>query len=1195
MQMPSAFFRALVLVVLSVTAIDAIASSRTARSRTDRDNDAKRPSVQSEAPWRKGLEEDESGEDPMRREEEFWKQRVYPFDRVPTGALERAIAQQDQMARRKGAGALLSSAPTWKAIGPGNIGGRTRTVVCDPKKDGWVYVGAAGGGIWRTTNHGESWTPIFDYQNSLCMGALAIDPNNSDIIYAATGEIAPASNMHDGWGTGIYKSVDAGKTWRLLGLTTVGAFSRIYVHPKDSKLIYVGGVRTGSGLYRSTDAGATWTRMNRLSVSDVSINPKDENELFLGVVGEGVFHTMNGGDSVWKSSAGFPARVGRVSVQMCGADPKKVYCLIEGPNPADTTENNKGYVLVSNDNGVTWKTVVTADNQIFGDNNQGYYDNFVEAHPTNPNIAYFGGIDFYLTTNGGNNWSNISNSYSGGGVHPDQHACAFNPLNPDEVYIANDGGMYRSTSLNDPFVPINNGYEATAYYAMDIDYTAADKTYGGTQDNGTSGSTGPTMDWRGILGGDGFFVAVSPLDPNVIYCENYNGTVKTVNLGTGRVSNNVAGIPATDPTGAWSSPIVLDRATATLYHGRKAVYQQAVGSNIWQAFSPMLDTGSFVSAIGPSPVDGDYCWAGYENGSLWRTTNGGTNWSGVTINGLPKRYIRDVIPSSAEINTAWVCYSGYGTGHVFVTRDGGKSWTDVSTTLPDIPVNALAVLQSNEKVMFAGTDIGVFATYNGGQSWFPFGKGLPRAPVLDMRIYDERNLLRIATHGRSMFEVEIPTEEVDEPGITAPTGGDVVMATSSMVFSWHGFPAGDAVNIDINYNETGNYWYRVASNVLGGSMRWVVENRPTSFAHIRVTSSKNPNLSVVSNTFTILEFARGSVKSSSSFSHVAYGLSYDNNNGLYTTSFYTNDVFKLNATTLQMERSFKMPKGFDNNFTDMAMDRSKGQIYIHRLTQQVAGSSARILVIDTNGTLVRSLISPASYGIGLEYINGTLYVGERDGAQQLYVCNPNTAAVTRQVNNPFNKFYGPRCLATDGKGMLFQVGTDFGSGGGLQGAYLSKIPVDTLNKESDRMELLSSTGTTINARGIEYDPRDGNYWITDLSGNIFKIANFDTPSNPLSDVKDLHAEDNTGMKIAPNPASGRAVITYMTGKLEAHVKLEVYTILGERVAELVNGMVSADDMSAAVWECKDFPDGMYTVSLTVDGIQRPSAKLLIAR
>mgnify|MGYP003343591917 CR=1 FL=1 len=136
--------------------------------------------------------------------------------------------------------------------------------------------------------------------------------------------------------TGMYKSIDAGKTWRLLGLTTVGAFSKIYVHPKNPKIIYAGGVRTGSGLYKSTDAGATWTRVNRLAVSDISINPEDVNEIFMGVVGEGVFHSINGGDSSWKCSNGFPSRAGRVSVQMCASNKNRVYCLIEGPNPADT-------------------------------------------------------------------------------------------------------------------------------------------------------------------------------------------------------------------------------------------------------------------------------------------------------------------------------------------------------------------------------------------------------------------------------------------------------------------------------------------------------------------------------------------------------------------------------------------------------------------------------------------------------------------------------------------------------------------------------------------------------------------------------------------------------------------------------------------------------------------------------------------
>ncbi len=1153
----------------------------------DRDNEGSRQSLEQK--------ENDHDEDPYRRDVEFWKQRMFPYDKLPDGALERAIAVQKQMQNRKGAGALMAASPTWRALGPGNIGGRTRSIVCDPKKDGWVYAAAAGGGVWRSTDHGTTWKPLFDNQNSLCMGALAIDPNNSDIIYCATGEIAPASYLQDGWGTGVYKSTDAGASWKLIGLTTVGAFSKIAVHPKNSKIVYAGGIRSGQGLYRSDDGGITWSRKNRLSISDICINPDDENDVLLGVAGDGVYRTKNGGDSTYRSSTGFPAKVGRVSVQWCPSKISRVYCLIEGPNPADTTKNDLGYVLVSTNEGVTWQTKISADGGIFGSNSQGYYDNFVIVHPTNPDLAYYAGIDFYLTDNGGNSWTNISNSYAGGGVHPDQQAGCFNPLNPNEVYMANDGGIFRSASLSDPFESVNNGYEVTAYYALDIDHSADAKTYGGSQDNGTSGSTSTSTDWRGVLGGDGFFVAVNSLNPNVIYCENYNGSVKSVNLSTGRISLDTVGIPAKDGTGAWSSPIVLERNSATLYHGRKAVYQQSLGQNTWQTFSPMLDTSTYVSAIGPSPVDDNYCYAGLENGGLWRTTDAGTKWANVSLNGLPKRFVRDVVPSAVEAKTAWVCYSGYGTGHVYQTLDAGATWKDVSTTLPDIPVNALCVNPENEKVMFAGTDIGVFATFNGGQSWFPYGKGLPRAPVLDMKIYEEKNVLRIATHGRSMWEVDIASAEIDEPEITSPAGGDVAMATSTFVFSWHGFKGTKGVNVDINFGAQGEYWTRIASNVVGNSMRWVVENRPTSWAHIRVTDAENPNLSVVSNTFSILEFTRGSVKSTQSFSHVAYGLSFDGENGLYTTSFYTNELFKLDATTLQEIKSIKMPKGYDNNFTDMCMDRSKGQLYIHRLTSQTAGSSARILVMDTAGNVVRSMISPASYGIGLEFINNQLIVGERDGQQQLYVCNPTTAEVISQVNNPFRKFYGPRCLSTDGKGNLFQVGTDFGSGAGLLGAYLSKIPVANMTKEIDRMELLNSTGTEINARGVEYDPRDGNYWITDLSGNIFKIANFDTPSNPLSDVSENNPSTASGLTISPNPARDKAVISFMTGRINSVVRLEVFNMVGERVATLVDGPISADDFSAAVLDCSTLADGMYTVSLNVDGVQRPAAKMIIAR
>ncbi len=1133
----------------------------------------------------------QENDDPYRREMEFWGQRAYPFDKIPDGALDRAVAKQKSMLQRKGAAALMSASPEWKSIGPGNIGGRTRSVVCDPKKDGWVYTAAAGGGVWRSTDHGASWTALFDSQNSLCMGALAIDPNNSDILYAATGEMAPASPISDGWGTGIYKSTDAGATWHLLGLTTVGAFSKIYVHPLNSNILYAGGVRSGSGLYRSNDAGHTWTRLNRLAITDISLNPADSNELVLGISGQGVYYSNDGGQTITSRSSGFPSSMGRVSVQLCPSNPSRWYCLIEGPYSGDTTRFS-GYVYVSNDKGNSWTARMQDDLSIFGSNFQGYYDNFVITHPTNPNIAFIAGIDFYQTTNGGSTWSNISQSYSGGGVHPDQQCGCFNPLNPDEIYVGNDGGMFRRASANDDFLAVNNGYAVTAYYAMDIDHSADNKTYGGSQDNGTTGSTTDSQDWRGVLGGDGFYVAVNPLNPNIIYCENYNGSLKVVNLASGFANVDTLGIPASDPSGDWSSPIFMDRENAIVYCGRKALYIKAAGTAGWSPYSPKLDTSSFISAIGASVIDDQLCFVGYANGSLYATSDGGVKWRNVSLNGLPKRFVRDIIPTHDQSHTtvAWACFSGYGTGHVFRTDDAGLHWTDISGSLPDVPVNALSVYRNNEKIIFAGTDIGVFATYNGGESWFPYGKGLPRAPVEDMQIFEEKGVLRIATHGRSMWEVSIPSEEITEPEITAPTGGDVVMATASMVFSWHGFNG--PVRVDISYDTLNQYWVRLASGVVSNVMSTVIENRPTGFARIRVTQESDTTISLVSNSFTILEFQRGSVKSTQSFSHVAYGLSYDGNNGLWTTSFYTGELFKLDATTLLIQKSVPMPTGYTGNFTDMAMDRSSGTFYIHHLNTTNNGSGSKILVIDTSGNLLRTLISPASYGIGLEYLNGQLIVGERDGLQYVYFCNPESGDIIKSYPNCFEKFYGPRCMSLDGNGDLLQVGTDFGSGSGLVGAYLSKFSVSNPSKELDEMELINATGSEINARGVEYDPRDKNYWITDLSGNIFKIANFDTPSNPLSDVQQ-NPEIPTGLSISPNPSHEHAFIRYTMTQAQAHVRIDVYSLLGERMVTLVDGMKTLDDNNNVILDTHEMPAGMYSVVLSIDGRSNPAEKFVV--
>lgn len=1135
-------------------------------------------------------------EDPFAREVEFWKQRAFPYDRIPEGAYERAREHAERLARRKGAAAVLASQPQWRLIGPDNIGGRTRTVVHHPTQPGIVYVGAAGGGIWRTTDHGQTWEPLTDDGVSLSMGALAIDPNNPDILYAGTGEITPASNMQDAWGTGMYKSTDGGRTWRRIGLSTVGAFSKVYVHPRNSNIVYAGGVRSAPGLYKSTDAGATWQRTNRFAISDISLDPRDENVLWIGVWGNGVWKSTDGGATFVRASDGMPPaeQIGRVSVQCAPSNPAILYALIEGPDPSgQSTSNNIGAIYKSTDGGASWRRVFQGDASFF--NGQGAYDNFVMVHPTNPDIAFAGGIDLWRTTNGGASWVNVTDGYGSGNVHVDQHAGAFNPLDPNEIYLANDGGMYRTTSGGGygQWEEINDGYAVTQFYAMDIDRTADNRTYGGTQDNGTLGSVQQQTWWQYIWGGDGFYTVVSLLNPMVIYGETYYGNMWWRNLQTGQSGSFVAGIDPND-RGAWSAPLVLDRATGALYHGRSKLYKNYVGGSQWVAASDApFDPQAKISAIGPSPLDESLIYVGLENGRVFRTDNGGTEWVELTLNGLPLRFVRDIVCSWQQPNTAWICYSGYGTGHVFKTTDRGRTWQDISTTLPDAPVNAIDVHPENENVIVAGTDAGVFITFNGGQSWTPLGRGLPRSPVLDLQIFPERNVVRVATHGRSMWECSLPVETITEPEITSPLGGEVVVATSSMVFSWHGFQ--EPVKVEITYTD-GQYWSTLATNVVGGSFRWIVENRPSERVRIRVTEVGNPLVSVTSHPFTILEFQRGSVQKTVSIAHVAYGLAYDGNGGLWTTSFYTPYLFKLDATSLQVVKSIKLPQGDTVNCTDLTMDRQRGILYVHRLFNTNAGSGGRILVLDTNGNLIRRATSPAtSYGIGLELVKGKLVLNERDGQQRILICDPETFTVEQTYSNPFREFYGPRCLAYDGSQYLYQVSTVFAAGGGgLQAAYLLRLDADDPSRELARMEILNTSGGTINARGVEIDPRDGNYWITDLAGNIYKIANFETPSNPLSTVAEGSSTAGAVMIIAPNPVRDYAVLRILTPfPSTANGMVEILDGLGKVVLRLALDF-DGTDRTVAI-DCSELSSGVYCAVLRINGGVAGSGRFLVVR
>lgn len=1126
------------------------------------------------------VEEQREG-NPADRERAFFEPRAFPFGKIPEGALTKAREEQRKFYTSKKSGAqLLAQQPQWRQVGPFDVGGRTRSIVHHPTKDGLVYIGAANGGVWKTTNSGGKWEPIMDFENSISMGCVAIDTKNPDVLYAATGEL---SSGHYGYsGAGVFKSTDGGATWKLTGLANVGGFSKIYVHPLNSNLIYAGGVYSNSGFYKSTDGGVTWTRtLNLGSVSDISINPKDPNDVIVAVSGVGIYRSSDGGETWGDKKDITYDGVGRISVQMAPSDPKIVYALVDRAVPNSTAA---GAIIRSTDNGETWTEVYT-DADIFGSNSQGSYDNFIAIHPTNPKIVLAGGVNLFRTDDSGANWTLVAGY--GTNTHPDMHCACFSPINPNTVYMGCDGGMNVSDDAGETWYTINNGLAVTQFHGnFAMDQTKPKVLYGGTQDNGTMSNSATR--WGEIAGGDGGFTAIDAKNPNIVYAETQEASVMVkVDVKNGTASQ--IGTSITNDPGLWASVLVVDPGTNTLFSGRSTLYASYNQGAKWDKVSPRLK--SRISMVAASQANPDIIYIGSERGELLVTNQGGGQeadaWMTVNTNGLPTRYVSDIEPSANDENTCYVTLSGFSSAHVFKTTDLGKTWKDIGKNLPDVPTNCLAIHPDDEKIIFVGTDIGVYGTYNGGESWFPLGTGFPSTSVMDLQFYTgtpavpNTVTLRASTHGRALWEVDVPTEVITTQEITSPVGGEQYLTGTTRHLSWYGFTPPVKVEYSIN---NGQNWSLITDNLTGDYLEWAVPTRNTQYARIRVSSLTNPNETRTSRTFTIGQIQIGSVLNTVTVPFFPYGLAYDGKGSLWATSFYERKAYRINSTTYSVERVIDC----DTLCTDLTLDRATGLLYIHKLAD-ITGGGGLIIVMDTNGTVQRTMPSPAkNYPVGLELVDGKLLVGDRDGKRILYTVDPETGATLSSVANPYQVAAGPRCLCYDGKQFVYQTG--YGSS-----QYNIKIDKNNLGKEITRMEL-NYNGNPINARAIEYDPRDKNFWISDpFNGIIYKLAGFETVVGVDEPTPSVTATESLSASIYPNPTSGAAFISYELNRPVSHLKVEITNLLGESLGTLFDNSVSGADAHGILrFETADLANGVYSVIFTLDGTERIAQKVVIA-
>jgi uncharacterized protein (TIGR03437 family) len=749
------------------------------------------------------------------RDEWFYSQRSYPRDQIPAGARLNAIAeirridravragrQQTRAATALGGGlANTLDAATWTSIGPRPTdlhstyvtAGRVNAIAIDPRDNDVVYMGAAEGGVWKTTDGGINWKPLTDDQASLASGAIAIDPTNPDTVYVGTGEENFALDNY--YGAGILKSTDGGASWtNIVGpflRTTIGALA---ISPADSQILLAS---SRIGVYRSTDGAATWTPVLPGVGTSVLFDPTDGNIAYaaLGNVSgsalNGVFRSTDGGQT-WKGLAGSgssalpTSNVGRIEIAIAPSTPTTLYVGIQRA-PANTDGSLLG-IYKTTDSGNTW-TNLNAPN-ICATVGQCWYDMTIRVHPKNPDIVFaFGSLTLARTLNGGSTWESLSHTGPNRvQIHVDEHYLAFTN-DGAKLYIANDGGMYSTTDITDLSVnwtELNDTLSITQFYpGLSINPSNANISLGGAQDNGTQ-RYGGSFSWNNVTGGDGGFTAFDAAIPSIAYAEYTSVSIQKTTDGFNNFVQSVYGINGQDST-QFISPFAIDPSNSqVLYFGTYRVWQTVDGAGKWSAVSPDLTGGaggrSTIKTVAPAPGDPNTVYTGFANGKVFMTTNAlagpNASWTNRS-SGLPTRSVTQITVDPIDAATAYVTYSGFAldaspTGHVFKTTNGGQTWNDISASLADIPVNALQVDPDIPDTLYIGTDAGVMVTTDAGATWSTLGNGLPRVVVSDLVLHRKTRTLRAATHGRSMWDILTPLASASrQPTIASLSPGSV--------------------------------------------------------------------------------------------------------------------------------------------------------------------------------------------------------------------------------------------------------------------------------------------------------------------------------------------------------------------------------------------------------------------------------------
>ena len=638
-------------------------------------------------------------------------------------------------------------------MGPHNVPGRMISLAINPQNSNTLYAGSATGGLWRTYNSttGSNWHRIETGYPTLGVMGLAINPVDSNEIYIGTGEVYGYNKSIGGsvirttrgsYGIGILKTNDGGQTWiKTLdwSYNQEKGVQCVRINPLNPNSVYAA---TTDGIYKTTNAGASWQLvLSVLMGEDIIIHPADTTKIMvtcgnLGSAGSGIYRSLNGGSS-WSQVTGIPAFSGKTLIDYYETRPDTVFASV-----ADSLSGRGLYR--TNNFGDSWSLVNNQNVPRY----QGFFAHWVAIHPINSNELVWAGVDIYKSNNSGNS---LTQKY---GIHVDHHNFTRDPNNSEILFVACDGGVYKSTDFGESYTAIGYGLQTAQFYngfsSSPIDSNLA---MGGLQDNGTQIYRG-TFDWSWVIGGDGCWTAINPVNDNVMYGEyQYNNISKSTNRG---ISFFSATSGMTQGGAAFVAPFVISPSNPSiLYSGRLSVFKTVNSAASWTMMGTQLDGNSILS-LAVSPTNSDVVYAGtapiYSRAGIFRSLNGGNSWSNVTGT-LPDRYPMDLAVDPQNENTVYAIFTGFGSGHVFKSEDAGNNWQDITNGLPDIPTHAIVIDPWNSQHLYVGNDIGVYVSTDGGATWQDFHNGLPEAVIaMDVNISLQNRKLRVATHGNGAYQ-----------------------------------------------------------------------------------------------------------------------------------------------------------------------------------------------------------------------------------------------------------------------------------------------------------------------------------------------------------------------------------------------------------------------------------------------------------